>query len=165
MGRASIAPLHLRLTIEELDGLGPLAIAWLEEQECHIQNAGVPLSPAQLDDARRAGVQRAERVKVLAVPQIPWPANPVLRGIVEMTRLLVPETRGTTVRYGIFIRADSVDDRLLLVHELVHTAQYERLGGMLPFLRQYVYEWISDPPGPLENEAAAIAAEICGVRT
>ena len=153
--------MNLRLTIEELDGLGPLAIAWLEEQERHIHNAGVALSPSQLEDARRVGVRHPERVKVLAVPAIPWPADPALRSMVEMTRVLVPETRGTTVRYGIFIRADSMEDRQLLVHELVHTAQYERLGGMLPFLRQYVHEWITHPPGALEIEAAAISAEIC----
>jgi len=129
--------LKLKLTIEELDGFGPLATAWLEEQELHIQNVGVPLSDSQLTDARRAGVQHPERVKVLGVPEIPWPANPALRGVVEMTRILLPETRSTTIRYGIFIRSDAWLDRMLLVHELVHTAQYERLGGILPFLRQY----------------------------
>lgn len=154
--------MNLRLTIEELDGLGALATAWVEEQERHIQNVGTPLSPDRLEDARRAGVRHPERVHVLAVPRIPWPANPALRAVVEMTRLLLPETRATTVRYGIFLRNDVIDDRAILVHELVHTAQYERLGGVLPFLRQYVHELISDPPGPLEEEAAAVAAEICG---
>ncbi len=154
--------MNLRLTIEELDGLGPLATAWLEEQERHIQNLGVPLTPTQIADAKRAGVQHPERVKVLSVPRIPWPADTALRGVVEMTRVLVPETRGTTIRYGIFIRSDAMDDRSLLVHELVHTAQYERLGGILPFIRQYMHEHITNPPGDLENEAAAVAAEICG---
>ena len=149
------------MTIEELDGLGALGTAWLEEQERHIQNVGVPLSENQLADARRAGVQQPERVKVLGVPQIPWPANPALRGVVEMTRVLAPETRGTTIRYGIFIRLDAISDRRLLVHELVHTAQYERLGGILPFIRQYLHEHITNPPGALESEAAALAAEIC----
>jgi hypothetical protein len=160
--RATVAPLNLRLTIEELDGLGPLATAWLEEQERHIQNVGVPLSARQIADARLAGVQHPERVKVLGVPEIPWPDNPALHGVVEMTRILLPETRSTTIRYGIFIRLDAWDDRTLLVHELVHTAQYERLGGILPFIRQYVHELISAPPGPLEEEAAAVAAKICG---
>ncbi len=154
--------MNLRLTIEELDGLGPLATAWLEEQERHIQNVGMPLTANQIADARRVGVQHPERVKVLGVPQIPWPADTALRGVVEMTRVLVPETRGTTIRYGIFIRSDALADRSLLVHELVHTAQYERLGGILPFIRQYMHEHITNPPGDLENEAAAAAAKICG---
>jgi hypothetical protein len=125
-------------------------------------NIGVPLSVNQLNDARRAGVQHPERVRVLAVPQIPWPENPALRGVVEMTRVLTPDTRGTTVRYGIFIRSDSLHDRMLLVHELVHTAQYERLGGILAFIRQYLHEHITDPPGEMENEAEVVAAKICG---
>ncbi len=154
--------MNLRLTIEELEGLGPLATAWLEEQERHILNIGVPLSVSQLNDARRAGVQHPERVRVLAVPQIPWPETPALRGVVEMTRLLTPETRGTTVRYGIFIRADSIGDRQLLVHELVHTAQYERLGSMLAFIRQYLDEHIRNAPSEMEIEAEAVAAKICG---
>jgi hypothetical protein len=157
--------LNLRLTIEELDGLGPLATSWLEEQELHIQNLGVPLTEGQLEDARRAGVQHPERVKVLGVPQIPWPADTALRGVVEMTRILVPETRSTTIRYGIFIRSDAMGDRPLLVHELVHTAQYERLGGILPFIRQYLHEHITNPPGELETEAAAVTAAICGGKT
>ena len=72
------------------------------------------------------------------------------------------ETRSTTIRYGIYIRSDAMGDRTLLVHELVHTAQYERLGGILPFIRQYMHEHITSPSGELESEAAAVAAEICG---
>jgi len=51
-----------------------------------------------------------------------------------------------------------------LVHELVHTGQYERLGGVRPFLERYLRECltIGYPMGALEQEAIRIAEEICG---
>jgi hypothetical protein len=43
----------------------------------------------------------------------------------------------------------------LVVHELAHTAQYERLGGFHPFLSAYLGECLTVgyPNGPLEQEA------------
>ncbi len=68
-------------------------------------------------------------------------------------------TIGLTARYGIFLREDYRHDRSLLRHELAHTAQYERLGGIRPFLRQYLGEWleVGYPSGALEVEASAVA--------
>jgi hypothetical protein len=62
-------------------------------------------------------------------------------------------TIGLTLRYGIFIRADCWGERRLVVHELVHTLQYERLGGFMPFLQQYLHECITIgyPAAPMED--------------
>jgi hypothetical protein len=51
----------------------------------------------------------------------------------------------------------------LIAHELVHAAQYERLGGILPFLRQYLVECltIGYANAPMELEAAEMAARVC----
>jgi hypothetical protein len=45
---------------------------------------------------------------------------------------------------------------------LVHTAQYERLGGIEPFLRRYLYECatVGYTNSTMESEAAATAARI-----
>jgi hypothetical protein len=53
---------------------------------------------------------------------------------------------------------------LLIVHELVHVAQYETLGGILPFLRKYLFECLTMgyAASPLELEAIAVAARVCG---
>src|ERR1017187_6058169 len=45
------------------------------------------------------------------------------------TNLISPSTGGMTLRYGIFIRTDCWGQRPIIAHELVHTSQYERLGG------------------------------------
>jgi hypothetical protein len=54
-------------------------------------------------------------------------------------------------------------DRLLVVHELVHVAQYERSGGILPFLRRYLFECLTVgySASPLELEAIAVTARVC----
>ena len=52
----------------------------------------------------------------------------------------------------------------LVVHELAHTAQYERLGGFKPFLKAYLEEWLTVgyPNGPLEQEAKQWETKILG---
>ena len=83
------------------------------------------------------------------------PENSLLRAAGERTGLLSPFTIGLALRYGIFIRADHWGERRLVVHELTHTAQYERLGGFNQFLSTYLDECFSVgyPNGALEQEA------------
>lgn len=134
----------------------PLACAWAEEQEARILREGVPLTASQLANARVIGVVHPERVRLRVVEEIPLPLNPVLRDAAEKTGLISPMTIGLTLRYGIFIRSEFRGERRLVVHELVHTAQYERLGGFRPFLEQYLRECITPPGypfGALEREA------------
>lgn len=98
------------------------------------------------------------------VEEIPLPRHPELRMAAEMTGLISPMTIGLTLRYGIFIRADCWGERRLVVHELVHTLQYERLGGFMPFLQQYLHECITIgyPAAPMEEEAKRVEREMCG---
>jgi hypothetical protein len=152
------------LTTEQFQALLPLACAWVEQQEQIILRDGVPLTPAQLTDARKIGVVHPEKVRLLAVPTVPRPEHPTLRAAADATQLISPYTAGLTLRYGIFIRVDCWGDRRLVFHELVHTAQYERLGGVQSFLRQYLFECltIGYPAAPLEQEAILKTAEMCG---
>lgn len=117
-----------------------LAVAWAEVQERRILEAGVPLTSEQASDARIIGVKHPERVRLLPVVAISRPGHPVLRAAAEVAQVINPFTRGLTLRYGIYLRDDESDDRFLVAHELAHTAQYERMGGIEPFLRQYLHE-------------------------
>ncbi len=150
------------MTPEQFELLLPLACRWAAEQEQRILSAGDLPSGAQLADARAVGVVYPERVRLLHVPEIPAPDDPILRRAAELTGLISPRTAGMALRYGIFVRADCAGDRALLVHELVHTAQYERLGGIEPFLRQYLLECLTVgyPGAPLEQEAIASTSRI-----
>jgi hypothetical protein len=72
-------------------------------------------------------------------------------------------TEGLAIGYGIFIKSNRWQDRRLIVYELVHVSQYERLGGISQFLQQYVTECLTDgyDGGPLESEARETTARIC----
>ena len=95
--------------------------------------------------------------------EIPTQRHPVLVTAVEATRLISPCTIGLTLRYGIFIRGDHWDSRRLVVHELAHTMQYERLGSIEAFLKQYLHECITIgyPAAPMVQEAKRIEREMC----
>jgi len=152
------------ITPQQFEALLPLARAWAEEQEGIILQAGVPLTDAQLTDARQVGVIHPERVRLLRVTQIPAPSHPMLAAAAAATNLISPSTGGMTLRYGIFIRTDCWEQRLLIAHELVHVTQYERLGGFEAFLRPYLLECIIPPGyphGPMEQEAVTKSGRLC----
>lgn len=152
------------ITPEQFQELLPLACAWAEEQERRVLRQGVPLSSAQLVDAATVGLAHPETVRILSVPRIPLPDHPMLRVAAEATQLISPGTAGLTLRYGIFIRDDCWGLRRLIFHELVHTHQYERLGGIRPFLQQYLHECltIGYPAAPMEQEAVSTTARALG---
>ena len=151
------------ITQEQFKILLQLACTWAEEQEGIILRDGALLSPAQIADAKTIGVVHLERVRLLRVPSIPMPVHPVLRAAADATKLISPDTAGLTLRYGIFIRSDYWGARPLVFHELVHTSQYERLGGFQQFLQQYLYECITIgyPAAPMEQEAVTTTARLC----
>ncbi|HSY43105.1 MAG TPA: hypothetical protein VK811_04290, partial [Candidatus Acidoferrum sp.] len=133
------------------------------DQEHMILRDGIPLSSAQISDARSIGVAHPEKVRLLRAARIPIPENPALRDAASAIQIISPRTGGLTLRYGIFIRADCWDDRRLVFHELVHTLQYERMGGFQEFLRQYLFECITIgyPAAPMEQEAVSTTARLC----
>jgi len=142
----------------------PLATAWALEQERFILENGVPLTNVQLADAKLVGVARPERVRLFRVEHIPLPEHPELREMTEALRLTMPDLPGLTFRYGIYLRASHWWQRRFVVHELAHTAQYERLDGVRAFLECYLYECLAIGfiSAPMEQEAIAITQRICG---
>ena len=79
---------------------------------------------------------------------------------------LTTAPRGLALDYGIFVRSDCWRDRELIAHELAHTAQYQKLGGILPFLQTYIAQCatVGYSRAPLELEAAAAADHVCARR-
>jgi hypothetical protein len=133
----------------------PIACLWVKRQESAILRHGVPLTEDLLKDARKLGIQFPERVRLRVVNEVPA-MHPLLRFAARRIGLCSPETSGMSLRYGIFVRANFWGDRSLVIHELAHTLQYERMGGIRPFLKQYLYECLVTPGypfGDLEQEA------------
>ena len=135
----------------------PLAVRWARKQEEMILASGEGLDDQGLADAKRMGISHPERIRVLVVDKVCGPRNLVLAKAAELTGLFNPFTGGVSYRYGIQVRTDCAHDRMMIAHECVHTAQYERLGGFTPFLRQYLRECLFEgyPGGSLEQEAIA----------
>jgi hypothetical protein len=165
--RASAATVRaLRLDpqrlLSQFERLIPLAARWAEALETRILREGVPLTAEETADARALGVREPERVRLLSLASVPTPDDLTLRAAATALQLLTPATRGLALRYGIFIRADSWRERFLVAHELAHTEQYERLGGIEKFLRQYLTECLTVgyPAAPLEQAAIAATSRL-----
>ena len=150
--------------IAQLEEVLPLAAQWASDQKQRVLCEGVPLSKAQMADAKSIGIKNPDRVRLLRVEAIPVPAHPKLKAAAASLNFLTAAPSGLALEYGIFVRSDCWRDRALIAHELVHTAQYERLGGIVPFLQTYISQCatVGYANAPLELEAAAKAERICG---
>jgi hypothetical protein len=143
----------------------PRAVQWVEAQERRILRFGFPLTPEQIRDAIAAGVAKPDRVRLLPVPLIPGPSDPLLEELGRKFRLtMTDKTAGLTMGHGIYLKTSELPDRLRVTHELVHVAQYERLGGISPFLRAYMIQIIRFGyfKAPLELEAVKVSERIVG---
>ena len=149
--------------LTSLPALLPLAYAYAEKHEALLLQNGIPLTADELDDARRAGVKKPEKIRRQCVLGIPEPENGEVLFAARRSGLFQLESSGLAVGHGIYLRQDVWNSRQILVHELVHVGQYERLGGIRPFLDIYLRECIDPgyPFGALEQEAILVAREIC----
>ena len=153
----------MQISPEQFETILPLVVEWAEARELVILEHGVALSPQYMEDAKSVGVKYPERVRIYEVPQIPIPKHPILRAAAEATQLISPATIGISLGYGIFIHNNFSNDRYTIVHELVHTMQCEKFGGLHPFLKKYLWECleIGYPQAPMEQEAIRLADKIC----
>lgn len=151
--------MNREILLAQFEKVIPLAARWAEALEARILHEGGPLSEGELADPRALGVRQPERVRLLCLASVPTPDNLTLRTAAAAVQFLTPATRGLALRYGIFVRADCWRERGLIAHELAHTEQYESIGGIETFLRQYLGECltIGYPAAPLEQEAIAAA--------
>ena len=154
--------MNREILLAQFERLLPLATRWGGALEARTLREGVPLSEDELADAKAVGVREPERVRLLCLASVPTPDDLTLKAAAAAIQFLTPATRGLALRYGIFVRRDCWRERGLIAHELVHTAQYERLGGIEPFLRQYLHECltIGYPAAPMEQEAIAAASRL-----
>ena len=149
--------------LTSLPALLPLAYAYAEKHEALLLQNGIPLTADELDDARRAGVKKPEKIRRQCVLGIPEPENGEVLFAARRSGLFQLESSGLAVGHGIYLRQDVWNSRQILVHELVHVGQYERLGGIRPFLDIYLRECIAPgyPFGALEQEAILVSRDIC----
>ena len=140
----------------------PNVTKWIAAQERRILAEGVPLSEQELADARLIGVIQPKRIRLLPVPFVPLPLYPLARTIGPWFNMPGDQTTALTARYGIFVRESHWGNRALIAHELVHTRQYERLGGIREFLKEYLSQCVRDgySSALMEHEARDLALAV-----
>ena len=126
---------------------------------------GQPLSPRNRQVGEAIGIRKPASVRVMVLSEIPLPGDPELRRLAEQNNLITSTTAGMTFGYGIVLKVRS-HNRHLIAHELGHVFQYERFGGIEPFLAAYIPEVVFPPyypNGPLEQEAERLADIVCPI--
>ncbi|TLD72758.1 hypothetical protein FEM03_01400 [Phragmitibacter flavus] len=136
----------------------PVAVVWANRQLAVIQQLGEPLTDEQLQDATDAGVRFPEKVRVRVVNPVPLPVPTIFRSRMGRWGWVPDDVAGMAIGYGIHLHPYWGTSREVLVHELAHVGQYERLGGIRGFLESYLRECLEFgyPNGPLEQEAIAV---------
>ena len=149
---------------QKFNRLAPLAYQWAKGQEAFVLKLGVKLAARQRADAEQVGVQKPERVRILVVDRIPLPEDKELADAARHAQIITDSSRAVAIGYAVIIRADSWQNRELLLHQLVHVAQCERSGGLEPFVLEYLSDRNNSAQfsvGSLEDEARNLAREIC----
>ena len=134
------------------DALAPSISRWATDQERRILREGVPLDGPHGNFARSLGIESAPEVRVMVVEAIPLPVPVALVKLGRKYGLPVFAPGGMALGRGIYLLPGQ---EASLRHELVHVAQYERLGGIRPFMKRYLAECLMEgyPSAPLEVEA------------
>lgn len=145
----------------------PFVCKWAAHREAIALRDGIPLSAEERIDAERIGVIAVDRVRLLRVDAMPTLSNPLLIRASRLVGLDSSTTIALSLGHSILIQSNFWKTRRLVVHELVHTHQFERMGGFRSFLRAYLSECLTTgyPDAPLEQEALQVEREICGLRT
>lgn len=139
----------------------PAVWLWAAQMERRALRNGRQLNRRETELARRAGVRHPDRIRVLVVDEMPTAGLPVMRRLAARWGLSMDGVIGLCLRYGIFLRRRPA--RLeTFVHECVHTAQCERLGGLAAFLSRYLGECLENgyERAPMELEAERVCRRL-----
>ncbi|MDR0353120.1 MAG: hypothetical protein LBI02_07155 [Opitutaceae bacterium] len=139
--------------IDEL--LDTIVMPWCEEHSAHAIRHGRALTPDEMQIAACVGAEDPKRIRVLSVPQVPFPENKLICSIAEHVGLSTGHIGSLTLGHGIIIRKDQQGRADVWPHEFRHVAQCECLGGLRWFMRLHILEAIhfGYGMGPLEIDA------------
>ena len=137
----------------------PLVSWWAARTSRRAAATGRPLDEVEHRTAIRLGVQDPSAVRVVVTPHLPLPGPHWLHQIASRLGFPATECVGLCLGHTVFLHP-SWSRPAVLAHELVHTAQCERLGGLRPFLHHYLAECLAHgyEASPMEQEAREAAA-------
>jgi len=142
----------------------PLAWLWIRLHQQRILRHGRPLSDDERRLAEALGISEycIDCLRIWSVARVPSPGGALLSGIGRLAGISTHSAKGMALNLGIYLETAQANRRSLVAHELVHVAQYQRLGGTWPFLRDYLWQCLREGywNAPLEIEARQRAAEL-----
>jgi len=126
--------------IERLQQLEPGIVAFVARCDDDVVKRGRGLTDAEAALAREVGVAHPERVRILVAPDFPEPDDPQLAQFLD--RLGPAHPVAETTGYGIQLTLRVATSRRILLHELTHVGQIERLGAE-GFWHAYLVELVT----------------------
>lgn len=140
----------------KIDRLFPRALEWYEAVNADLLPKGRPLIAPEIDLAYRMGVTNPEKVRLVILETFPMPNDPELLAEARRHGMGSWLEGGRANGYLVMLKPRVAGNKGVLAHELVHVAQYERMGRHA-FLLRYLteLEMLGYPRSPLEIEAYA----------
>lgn len=137
----------------------PLVIWWVRHNEKIALRMGRNLSDEEMSWAKQIGIAHPEKIRILNVTRIPTPVPHFVEKVLQRKGYPAGNAAGMCMRYGIYAKESHEDRKSIIAHELVHTHQFERLGGLWHFLHIYLMETmiLGYANSPLEIEANCTA--------
>lgn len=123
-----------------VDGLAPSVTRWAEDQQRRILRDGTALDERSSEFARSLRIPHPERIRVLRMERIPLPVPSFLVDLAARCGMPVFAPGGMALGRGIYLLPGQ---EASLRHELVHVAQYARLGGIQAFMRAYLLQCLT----------------------
>ena len=147
--------MHRHLAIIVATFAAPIAALWVRFHEERILVEGHPLTDDELKIAEALGISEPRRIRTLTLPRVPSPVPKFLNRIFHRLGYPVNRVAAISLNLAICLDVDASASPRILAHELTHCLQYQRLGGILPFLRLYIAECLiyGYRDAPLEHEA------------
>ena len=141
-----------------VDEAAPIVVDLLTATEAEVLASGRALDADELALARSLGVAAPEKVRIEVREAFPMPSDQRLVQAARDYGLIFgsPEEAGRTQGHAILVKPAFASSRATLAHELVHVAQFERMGGITPYAREYLIELlvVGYQRAPLEQEAS-----------
>lgn len=140
----------------------PFAMWWVRHNEKIALRLGRKLNDEELRWAQIIGIAHPEKIRILNVAKIPTPVPDFIEKMIQRKGYPAGSAAGMCMRYGIYAKETYAHSKSLIAHELVHTHQFERLGGIFHFLKTYLQETmlLGYSNSPLEIEANSTAETI-----
>ncbi len=141
----------------------PLAVQWAKRRQREGLRKGRQLTGEEMRLARRMGVREAQNIRILELDRIPIPGKGLLGLAARHAGFHGSDPWGLSLGYAVFVRRGwPGSPRHLLAHEFVHTAQFERLGGMNAYLTRYLEECLTlgYSASPMEQEAVRLSSDL-----